>query len=272
MILIAILTLLLVAGSAPVPADTLPNGCTASTPTKGRRLERTIDVEGTSRTYILDVPDGVQPGTPVPLLFDFHGFRHSGAGVWKVSAFKGIAEREPFITVYPEGMSVHMLDLDGPGWEIFKIDGNRDLAFVRAMLAAIDDAYCIDRARVFSTGFSNGAFFSHLLACTMADRFAAVAPVAGGSLDLPCTPSRPVPIMIHHGRKDPVVKVERARTLRDAWVEKNGCGERSDESCEWRRGCRAGADVAYCENDDEHHWPPPATERIWSFFKAHPMR
>ena len=207
MILIAILGLLLVAGTGPARADSGSKGCTASAPAQGRRLDRTLNVEGKDRAYILDVPDGVQAGTPVPLLFDFHGFNHSGAGVWKVSAFKDIATREPFITVYPEGLTVHMLDRDGAGWDIFKIEGNRDLAFVRAMLAAIDDAYCIDHARVFSTGFSNGAFFSHLLACTMADRFAAVAPVSGGNLDLPCTPSRPVPIIIHHVRNDPVVKV-----------------------------------------------------------------
>jgi len=246
-------------------------GCAAKALAAGRRLERSIDVNGTQRSYILDVPEGVKAGAPVPLLFDFHGFGHSGAAVWKVSAFKDIAAREPFITVYPEGLPVQLLGRSAPGWEIFAVDGNRDLAFVRAMLDVVESSYCIDRGRVFSTGFSNGAFLSHLLACTMADRFAAVAPVGGGGLNIPCTPSRPVPIMIHHGRNDSIVKSERSRALRDLWAKNNGCDQRSEESCEWRRGCRNGADVAYCEDDGEHHWPAAATERIWSFFRTHPM-
>jgi len=41
-------------------------------------------------------------------------------------------------------------------------------------MRAIRRAYCIHTARVFATGFSNGAFFSHVLACAMSDRFAAV--------------------------------------------------------------------------------------------------
>ncbi len=246
-------------------------GCAAKSIENGRRLERTITVDGMVRTYILDVPDGVKPERPTPVLFDFHGFGHSGAGVWKVSAFKAIAEQDPFITVYPDGLSVHLLGRDGTGWDIFTLEGNRELAFVRAMLEGLESSYCIDSRRVFSTGFSNGAFLSHLLACTMADRFAAIAPVGGGALPLPCTPSRPVPTLIHHGRNDTIVPIERARTLRDLWAEKNGCTERVAQDCEWRRLCRDGAEVGYCEDGSEHHWPVAASQRIWSFFRAHPM-
>ena len=107
---------------------------------------------------------------------------------------------------------------DGAGWEIFSIDGNRDLAFVTRLLDQLERTYCIDRARIFSTGFSNGAFFSNILGCTMADRFAAIAPVGGGRLTVPCMPTRAVPVLIHHGRKDARVDVDQARQTRDAWV------------------------------------------------------
>lgn len=246
-------------------------GCAAKTVENGRRLERVITVDGMVRTYILDVPDGVKPEMPTPVMFDFHGFGHSGAGVWKVSAFKAIAEKDPFITVYPDGLSVHLMGRDGSGWDIFTHESNRELAFVRAMLDALESSYCVDSRRVFSTGFSNGAFLSHLLACTMADRIAAIAPVGGGALPIPCVPSRPVPTLIHHGRNDAIVPVERARKLRDVWVEKNACTERVEQDCEWRRSCRDGAEVGYCEDDSEHHWPVAASQRIWSFFREHPM-
>jgi len=260
------------AGSAAASNGARPSaGCAAATIESGRELHRTIEVNGTSRSYILDVPEGIKPQHAAPLLFDFHGFGHSAAGVWQVSKFKELAARDGFITVYPDGLPVHLMGHDGAGWEIFSTDGNRDLAFVTQLLDQLERTYCIDRDRVFSTGFSNGAFFSNIVGCIMADRFAAIAPVGGGQITVPCHPSRAVPVLIHHGRKDERVNVEQARQTRDAWIEKDGCREHSSDGCEWYRGCRDGAEVGYCEDGGTHSWPLPATERIWEFFKKHPM-
>jgi len=266
--------------AAPVPPRPSP-GCAATTIETGRRLERTIEIDGTRR-YILDVPEGARPQEPVPLLFDFHGFGHSGGGVWNVSRFKDMATREPFITVYPDGSTVHLLGRDGAGWDVFTTDDNRDLRFVSGLLDQLERTYCIDLARVYATGFSNGAFLSYRLACTQANRFAAVAPVGGAEVSLPCAPPRAVPVLIYHARNDEMVAVERARAARDAWVTRNQCaGDRPpverapspspSPSCERYTSCRDGADVEYCEGDFGHHWPVEATERIWAFFRAHPM-
>ncbi len=246
-------------------------GCRAATVETGRPLQRTIDVDGVSRAYILDVPERIQPKTPVPVLFDFHGFGHSAAGVWRVSGFKELAARDGFITVYPDGLPVHLLGRDAPGWQIFSSEGNRDLTFTARLLDHIERTYCIDRARIFSTGFSNGAYFSHLLACRMADRFAAIAPVSGAQLPGACDPGRGVPVLIHHGRQDELVPVAQARAARDAWIQRNRCRQQVSDGCERHRKCRDGSEVQYCEGDFAHHWPPEATERIWQFFRAHPM-
>jgi polyhydroxybutyrate depolymerase len=245
-------------------------GCKADLIENGRRLEQTIEVDGVKRLYILDVPNSVRPRTPAPLLFDFHGFGHSGAGVWNVSKFRDLAEEGGFVTVYPDGLPVR-IPLRGelqerPGWQMTDTD-NRDLAFVRALLDDLEKRYCIDRSRVFSTGFSNGAFFSSLLGCVMADRFAAVAPVSGGPLSIECRPSRGVPVLIQHGRQDELIGTDRARASRDQWVTANQCKETTEAACERRSACRDGAVVVYCEEDYAHTWPPQATERIWKFFK-----
>lgn len=267
-------------GLTPLPAGAIDStsvpprpsaGCSAAALERGRQLQRTIEVGGVRRVYILDVPERIAPHQPVPLLFDFHGFGHSAAGVWRVSAFKELAARDGFITVYPDGLPVHLLGRDAPGWEIFTAEKNRDLAFTTQLLDHLERTYCIDRARVFSTGFSNGAFFSHLLACTMAGRFAAIAPVSGGALPASCAPSRAVPVLIYHGRQDELIPVARARQARDAWIEKNGCRSQVSNPCERHRECRDGAEVQYCEGDFAHHWPPEATARIWEFFRRHPM-
>ena len=258
--------------AAASPAAPRPSaGCRAATVDSGRPLERSIDVGGVRRTYILDVPETVQAGVPVPLLFDFHGFEHSGVGVWRVSRFKDFAAVERFVTVYPDGLPVTLLGREGRGWQIRTVDGNRDLAFVAALLDDLEGRYCIDRGRVYATGFSNGAFLSNLLACTWPDRFAAVAPVGGGALTTPCTPARAVPVLIHHGRNDQLIPPEHARAARDAWRTIDGCGAPVTDGCEWARGCRDGAEVGYCEDDGGHHWPEAATARIWEFFRRHPL-
>lgn len=274
-LLAAVLTAATCAGKGLAAGDIPPQpsaGCSASAIETGRDLQHTIDVDGVTRSYILDVPERVQPKTPAPLLFDFHGFSHSAAGVWAVSKFRDLATDDGFITVYPDGLPVHLLGREGAGWEIFAASPNRDIAFTTRLLDHLERTYCIDRARIFATGFSNGAFFSNLLACTMADRFAAVGPVSGGRITVPCDPPRGVPVIIHHGRHDDLVDVQQARQTRDAWVEKNHCVEHTSNGCEWYQQCRDGVDVEYCEDDGGHHWPEPATARIWAFFRDHPMK
>lgn len=244
-------------------------GCELDQLEHGRRLEKTIEIDGIKRRYILDVPDSVRPRKPVPLLFDFHGFGHSGPGVWKVSKFRDLAEKERFISVYPDGLPVQLRLLgklwERPGWQMTGTD-NRDLAFVRAMLDDLESRYCIDQSRVFSTGFSNGAFFSSLLGCVMADRFAAIAPVSGGPLNIECRPSRGVPVLIQHGRQDELISIDRGRASRDQWVAADACKDEAKAACERYSECRDGSTVVYCEEDFTHTWPPQATERIWKFF------
>lgn len=265
-------------------------GCSATTVATGRRIEQTITVDGVERRYILDVPDTLEPGKPAALLFDFHGVGHSGAGLWEASGFRELAPRERFITVYPTGLPVTFTRDDrtfsGPGWEIRTLAPNRDVDFALAMLDHLERSYCVDRARVFSTGFSNGGYFSHVLGCTHPERFAAVAPVSGGWIaSWSCAPSRPVPILIHHGRQDPVIDVAEARRAFDAWLAIEGCAAPSgsppaatasvvaatDVACRTGTDCRDGAAVVYCEGDFTHRWPASATRRIWDFLSAHPL-
>lgn len=246
-------------------------GCGAPTIAHGRPLDRTISVDGVERHYLLDVPDSVRPGTPAPLLLDFHGLGHSAAGVWRVSGFKDIAARDGFITAYPDGLPVQLLGRRGAGWQIYSISGNRDVDFVRALLDHIERTYCVDRARIFATGFSNGGFLSHLLACVLPDRIAAIAAVSGGRVTVPCEPGRGVPVLIIHGREDTIVPADKAREARDFWLRHDACREHVSNGCEYHRECRDGAEVRYCEGDFGHRWPPNATQQIWDFFRAHPL-
>jgi len=202
---------LLAATASPAVEPQPSAGCAREAIEHGRRLVKKIDVAGTPREVIVDVPDSVKPGTPAPVLLDFHGFGHSGAGVWNVSGFKTLAERDGFITAYPEGLPIHLTlrgeEVDGAGWQMDAVADNRDVAFTTALLDQLERDYCVDHRRVYSTGFSNGAFFSQVLACALSGRIAAVAPVSGGTLRFDCKPARPVPILIQNGSEDELIPV-----------------------------------------------------------------
>ena len=65
-----------------------------------------------------------------------------------------------------------------------------DVVFTRALLDLVATRTCVDPARVYATGVSNGGGLAARLGCALADRLAAVAPVAGGYSSLPaCRPA-----------------------------------------------------------------------------------
>jgi polyhydroxybutyrate depolymerase len=89
---------------------------------------------------------------------------------------------------------------------------------VRFIADAIDRLVkhsCVDARRIYVTGFSGGARMSSTVGCRLADRVAAVAPVAGlraGRAAGPafaepdagdCRPSRPIAVLAVHGTDDP---------------------------------------------------------------------
>jgi polyhydroxybutyrate depolymerase len=136
--------------------------------------------------------------------------------------------------------------------------------------------------RAIATGFSNGGFLSHRLACDMSDVFAAIAPVSGvfGTDPSKCNPPRAVPVLHFHGTSDPIVpygggtpvvpidlgKIIAFRSVPDTlqiWRTKNAClggpvtiYAKGDATCTQWSTCKNGADVVHCRIDDGGHtWP-----------------
>ena len=77
-----------------------------------------------------------------------------------------------------------------------------DVAYVSDVITNSGSIACIDRTRVYSTGFSGGARMTSLLGCHLNDQIAAIAPVAGLRWPTPCE-GRPVPVLTFHGLADP---------------------------------------------------------------------
>ena len=173
-----------------------------------RLTSETITVDGRTRTYYMYLPSFLPKDKSVPLVLVFHGGGGNGVGTSRLTKFNQLADKENFIAVYPNGVGGNWNDgREDFGVEAFKEKVN-DVAFVKALIDAVSKEYKIDAKRIYATGISNGAIFSHYLAANMADRIAAVAPVVGGIADpfyKNFKPSGPVSVLIIQGTADPLV-------------------------------------------------------------------
>jgi polyhydroxybutyrate depolymerase len=201
--LLALLVSLAVAG-AVAPA-TGADAATAKSSGCGKAAvpgttTRHVAVDGADREYLLSIPDGYDPAKPAPLLFDFHGL---GSNMLQQAAYTMLDQRggaRGYVVITPNGEG----DLIRH-WSL-EPSANPDVSFVRTLLRTANRTLCIDPTRVFSTGMSNGAMFSTLLACALPGRFAAVAPVAGANAMPVCDAGTPrVGVLAFHGTADPIV-------------------------------------------------------------------
>jgi polyhydroxybutyrate depolymerase len=232
---------------------------------------RTVAVDALERSYLIDAAAG-RADDPRPVVLAFHGFGHSAAGLRSGIGLAARAAAGDLVAIHAEGRDgVRLLNREDRGWDTAPGDA-RDAAFVRAILDAVERERCVDRRRIFATGFSNGGFVSNLLGCQLADRLAAVAPVAGARALDACAPAAPMPVLFFHGASDQVVPPRLTVAARAWWRAANRCGAGDEprDGCAAARDC--AADVVVCEGPQAHRWPADATQRIWEFFQAHPRR
>jgi polyhydroxybutyrate depolymerase len=235
----------------------------------------------------------------VPLVFSFHGHGSTAIAQEKLSGFSSLADQMGFLAVYPQGV----VGRDGKtGWSTGppKDPTVDDVGYVGALLTHLQATLCVDSARVYATGFSNGGGMTALLACTMDERIAAFVAVAGSYYPLAhgCHPRRSVPLLEIHGTADPVVPYDGSALLRlppitewlAQWAERDGCAHgpsvflrRPAVVEEQWTGCRAGGQVVhYARLGGAHVWaaylfapgaaePAPATSVIWAFLVVHSL-
>jgi len=278
------------------PLDAL--GAAAGTESK------TLEFGGRTRTYLVHSPKGYDGKKILPLVLVLHGAVQGATNVERMSGMSAKADKENFLAVYPNGTSRSGL---APTWNAGACCGYAqmnqvdDVGFLRALIHRLERDYPVDPKRIFATGISNGGMMSYRLACEMADRIAAIAPVEGAQ-DVERRPSGPVSVLVFHGTADFLVPYNGGTTpfqlgpkRTDAsvpwavgfWVKQDGCST-TPELEETRRlridtysGCKDGAGMTlYTIKGGHHMWPGTrlsfndvsATDIMWSFFAAHPKK
>lgn len=282
----------------------------------GEVRARTVHVDGLEREYLLYVPRS--PASPAPLVFFFHG----GGGplgdaylALERSGWRDTADAEGFLAVFPQGRLERPddpMDLasdpsdpsrnirswsDGSGATPASRAGIDDVAFVRSVLEDIRRTHEVDEARIYLTGFSNGATMSYYLGTRLAADVAAIAPVAG--LLYESGPPEPVSLMHVVGELD-AAPPQGAQGSGNAYV--------PDPLARWRRSlacperpavedaaalrvetfspCEGGSAVVFYLFKGAGHVYPGASEFfgprlpaadavriadvVWDFFERHP--
>ncbi|HVP05329.1 MAG TPA: PHB depolymerase family esterase [Dehalococcoidia bacterium] len=227
--------------ASPDGRVTAAGTCSPARPHASGSSNETITVGSGQREYILHVPTGYAGASGTPLVFVVHPLGVSGAVTNAfMEGYTGMsdeADTAGFIAVYPKALSW------GPQgnfqWN-YSLLGHAtgapdDMAFFSALLDHLESALCVDTARVYSTGYSDGGYMSVRLGCSMSDRIAAIAPVAGEFFpslpgELGCPAQRAVPIAVFQGTDDPIVSYSGnalEQSIPDevmpAWADHNGC-------------------------------------------------
>ena len=300
-----VLLMLACGGRTPAQQATAPVGQTETL--KPGDTTRALVYARIERKYVLHIPAGYDATRPTPLVLAFHGIGLNAEEMIRISGLNEQADTSGFIVVYPNGTG------ESKSWNGGHCCGEAaknnvdDVGFVRALIDDLAALVKLDRARVYATGFSNGAIMVYRLACELSDRIAVIGPVAATQIlddQEACHPARSVPVIHFHGTADRLNPYDGGTTaagfkyvsVKDAigfWVEKNACPaplQRKESGTiqhDVYAPCASKSAIElYSIIGGEHAWPGGeavdprigkptmeiyATPLMWEFFAAHPM-
>ncbi len=225
-------------------SDDAPRVCRALAGTAGRHNdERTAG--GTP--YRVRTPANYDPAIAHPVLLVYPGAGQSGAASERHTGLTPAATAAGYIVAFADHRRLSLAVLD-------------DLATIPAALAK---KWCVDPARVYVTGHSDGGTAAAAMAFRDDDGFvpAAIIPSAAGlkAEDLAAyrCPS-PLPVLIFHSADDRLF-AGFGRSAAQWWATCNSCAATTHttrDSCVAFDECPAAAPVHYCEGDGGHRrWP-----------------
>jgi poly(3-hydroxybutyrate) depolymerase len=189
-----------------------------------------------------------------------------------------------FVIAAPNGANVSG---SGYAWNVPGFpssSGRDDVGFLSTVMDVVTAAQCTDPGRIYAAGYSGGGRMVSALACQLAGKLAAIAPVAGVRAGTPlapdpsqpdpatCQPSRPVPVIAFHGQQDNTnpyngggsdvwqYSVPAAMTR---WAQIDGCATTPQTSQVTTHvseltyaGCSAGTQLElYAVSNGGHTWP-----------------
>ncbi len=226
---------------------------------------------GITRTFIVHLAPSYGL-IPQALVLTFHGYQNTALRTAQRTHMGVEADKAGFILVFPQGID------NPPTWNAgigtYGPTGDtNDVQFTSDLLTYIEHNYCVDTHRIYVTGYSLGGGMAYRIACTLSNKIAAFATVAGAFYRIPggCNPSRPIPVLEIHGQADQFAPyngntymgMASVQTYLNFWLAHNQCKpiskvifEKADVTAfEWSK-CANGAVIQHFRiSDGGHVWP-----------------
>jgi polyhydroxybutyrate depolymerase len=261
--------------------------------------ERTINVAGDDRKWLLRLPAGYQQGKKSDVVFNFHGAGSTAEKQFAYADFTELADRDGIILVMPDANKIyvdqshHLAGYWNGAWEAKWRERDYDIDFVLAVVEELRDEYCV--GDFYAAGMSAGGDMTTALQCMADSPFQAFAPVTYRYWNAPeCEDAPARPMISFHGSDDKVVPIEglpapwfdpHMSEIMQSWATHNGCDPEVAEArvggdvlrYSWT-GCDAPVEW-YLVEGGGHTWPGgvdravlghttheiSATKLIWEF-------
>lgn len=251
------------------PKGFVSSGCGQRPPSTA---PTSVDVNGTLRQFILDVPRGYAQREATPLIIAFHGRTNSNAQVRGYLELDKAADE--YIVAYPSALK------NGSSYSWVPNDQG-DYAFFDALVASLSSQYCVDMDRIYVVGHSLGGWFANQVACARGSVVRGVGTLGGSMQSGECT--GPAAAMVLHNPKDNLASFSGGEAARDKYLAQNQCDPESakptspaDFKCV-RYACASGSPVVWCPFEKDlgwdgeyypHVWPSETARWIVAFFKG----
>ena len=251
-----------------------------------------ITVGSMAREYILNVPTNYDNTKPYKFVIAYHELNGNDDEMYKNKYYHLLPlSNDTTIFVAPNGQqnNANCTQASGCGWPN---PSDTDMKLADAVVAQIEENFCIDTNRIFATGWSYGASMSEQTACERplsgvsatnpwGVRAIAVYSVAYLSNTDNCkaTSSKPVAYYASHGTNDTVLPYSGGVSIAQTWAMADGCTAATptqatgNHVCTNFSGCSAGYPVEFCSFVGPHTPDPTDSgggtsweyQNVWTF-------
>ena len=253
-----------------------------------------ITAASKARRYILSVPTTYDNTKPYKLVIAIHQLDGNDKQMYS-QKYYGLQSLSSDTTIFvaPNGQkngapcTGTSVAESGCGWPN---GSGADMALMDAVVAQVEENFCIDTNRIFATGWSYGASMSYETGCQralggttggVAGYIRAIAIYSGAQMSGSCKPSTPIGFYGSHGTNDNVLGYDGGVKLAQNFATANGCTWSTPTKatgahiCTNVTGCKAGSPTEFCSFVGPHTpfpdsgaqastWQPPV---VWDFFK-----
>jgi poly(3-hydroxybutyrate) depolymerase len=244
----------------------------------------TITAGGMQRRYILNVPTNYDSTHPYRLVIAYHELNGNDDEMYRNQYYHLLnLANNSTIFVAPNGQQngASCTQASGCGWPN---PNNTDLQLADAVVAQIEQNFCVDTTRIFVTGWSYGGSMSYKTSCerpqggTASWYVRGAAVYSGAQLSGTCTPSKSVAYYASHGVGDTVLSYDTGLGLFRNFATANGCTyvtptrvTSGNHVCTVLAGCKTGYPTEFCSFNGGHT-PDPSDggtsweyQTVWSF-------